>query len=450
MSENEEEWYVSQEQVFNTIVLPDVCIFTGSAMDYGQLPLTSDAAQRAANHFYLEEEIARYERMLSDQSSVSTVGSFDPVSIQVMSSLQPDYVFRLQAAINFGLDEDAVGVLTYVSSDDEEVVANDAAPDSDSAADDDEPPVIHRELPLPDAGLTSVTTTLDDIRLDPHKWVLDTGASTSSCKHACGVIKERKVVSKEVVTSAGDKIAIVRQFDLQGTFMSHSITPVATIILRGVNYAPRSAFNLFSVAQSLKDGWQLHGDYKGLRLTKNGQEIYFNTRVRAGTGYLWCARIVPMRDPLGSPDVSAMSLALTQNVNNSKKSMETLTIPSPPSAAILCSTRNSTVVASAGAPQHKCDGVTHEYVHVLYGHVHLRKALQMAKYFGLSICTKGDWCKKVLACEACALGKARKIGVNISGTSTHIRAVEANKFVYLDLSTIREAGGIAVPNGVWV
>ena len=108
------------------------------------------------------------------------------------------------------------------------------------------------------------------------------------------------MISTEVVTSAGDKIAIVRRFDLQGTFMSSANSAVATIIIRGVNYAPRSAFNLFSVAQSLKDGWELHGNYNGLQLTKGNQKICFNTRGRAGTGYLWCARIIPMRDPLGS------------------------------------------------------------------------------------------------------------------------------------------------------
>ena len=63
-SEDEWEWDINREQAFNALGLPDVCIFTGSCMDYGQNPLTPDAAQRAANHLNLEEEIARHEREL--------------------------------------------------------------------------------------------------------------------------------------------------------------------------------------------------------------------------------------------------------------------------------------------------------------------------------------------------------------------------------------------------
>ena len=85
-------------------------------MDYGQYPLTRDAAQRAAKHLYLEEEIARHERglMLSELGSASTatVASFDPVKIQVMTSLQPEYVWRIQDAVNSGLDVDVEGVFT--------------------------------------------------------------------------------------------------------------------------------------------------------------------------------------------------------------------------------------------------------------------------------------------------------------------------------------------------
>ena len=152
----------------------------------------------------------------------------------------------------------------------------------------------------------------------------------------------------------------------------------------------------------------------------------------------------------GPSRVIALSSAQTHKINNSSKSKESSTVRAPLPAGILKTPQASTDAAASTTSNQKCDGVTNEYVHILYGHVHIRKALNMAKYFGLRMCTKGAYCKKVLACEACAVGKARKIGVNISGASTHIRAVAANKFVYLDLSTIREAGNIPVRNGVWV
>ena len=126
------------------------------------------------------------------------------------------------------------------------------------------------------------------------------------------------------------------------------------------------------------------------------------------------------------------------------------TAATPSYKSILVNSASSTVAAGPIRQSQKCDGVTNKFVHILYGHVHLRKALSMATNFGLRMCTKGDWCKKIVACEACAIGKARKIGVNIHGTSTHIRATAPNKFVYLDISTIRDAGGTSVYNGVWV
>ena len=117
---------------------------------------------------------------------------------------------------------------------------------------------------------------------------------------------------------------------------------------------------------------------------------------------------------------------------------------------VLTTPNPSTDESVPHAKNQKCDGVTNEYVHVLYGHVHLRKAKSMAGYYGLRMCTTGTWRKKVLACESCALGKALKIGVNIHGTSTHLTATQPNEFVYLDLSTIRDVGGIPVRHVVWV
>ena len=53
-------------------------------------------------------------------------------------------------------------------------------------------------------------------------------------------------------------------------------------------------------------------------------------------------------------------------------------------------------------------------------------------------------------CEWCATAKARRKGVSLRGTSTHLRSTEANNSIYLDTSTIRDAGEITVRNGVWI
>ena len=84
------------------------------------------------------------------------------------------------------------------------------------------------------------------------------------------------------------------------------------------------------------------------------------------------------------------------------------------------------------------------------GHAHVTSAMATVKYLKLRICTDSSVCRQVLVCEGCATAKARRKGVSLKGTSKHVRATEANNFIYLDTSTIRDAGGIKVRNGVWI
>ena len=84
------------------------------------------------------------------------------------------------------------------------------------------------------------------------------------------------------------------------------------------------------------------------------------------------------------------------------------------------------------------------------GHVNIRSALASVRYLKFRVCTDTSRCRQVIACEGCARGKARKKGVSLRGTTTHVKATQANVLTYLDISTIRKAGNIKVRNGVWV
>ena len=94
--------------------------------------------------------------------------------------------------------------------------------------------------------------------------------------------------------------------------------------------------------------------------------------------------------------------------------------------------------------------MTKEYAHVLMGHAYLKAAVEAAKYLGFRMCTDKANCRQIIVCEGCARGKARRIGINIHGTTHHKKASAPNLFVFLDITTIREAGGHKVRNGVWV
>ena len=84
------------------------------------------------------------------------------------------------------------------------------------------------------------------------------------------------------------------------------------------------------------------------------------------------------------------------------------------------------------------------------GHAHVTSAMNTVKYLHFRICTDSSVCRQVLVCEGCATAKARRKGVSLRGTTTHEKSTQANNFIYLDTSTIRDAGGIKVRNGVWI
>ena len=261
-------------------------------------------------------------------------------------------------------------------------------------------------------------------------------------------------MSKEVLANNGSAMRIHSRSDVRGTLYSKDDTPVSKIVLVGVNHTPNSNFNLFSVAMCLKHGWKLTADFHtGCVLTKGNQAICFDIRVKSGTGYLWVAKIVP--DEV--PDISATTLSLNKGTGSPSTNNEVPKMKSKDSSAkvttstpVKTSTKVARNITVSTNKKRMCNGITREYAHVLMGHAHVTSAMATAKYLKFQICSDNNVCRQVLVCEGCAKEKARRKGVSLRGTSTHIRTKEANKFIYLDTSTIRDAGGIKVCNGVWI
>ena len=245
--------------------------------------------------------------------------------------------------------------------------------------------------------------------------------------------------------------------DISGTLYDRDDNPVSKILLVGVNYTSNSNFNLFSVAMCLKHGWELNSNFDtGCILTKNGQEIRFDIRVKSGSGYPWVAKIVPD----GTKDVSTANVepsggdALNNNDGNNesqlkdvkKNTMDKMTTLNVQASVIA----DKVVALSTNQKKRMCNGITRQYAHVLFGHAHVTSALATAKYLRYRICTDSTACRQILVCEGCAKAKARKKGVSLRGKKTHIKSTAPNAFIYMDTSTIRNAGGTKVRNGVWI
>ena len=108
---------------YDLMLHPDIFVFTGRAMHFNERPMDADAAQRSFNHFYLEEQIARNVRLarLEEDSALgNSIYSHDPALVEIMSVLCPTYASAIKRAIESGLDEDAVGIFSYVSDDDDD------------------------------------------------------------------------------------------------------------------------------------------------------------------------------------------------------------------------------------------------------------------------------------------------------------------------------------------
>ena len=260
-----------------------------------------------------------------------------------MTSLNPVYAQELMPALNDNADNAMNGVLTYVSDDDP--VPDDDGPlaehDDDNSDEELPPPPPHNRPPSPDSVLMcflprtdsdsfvspdsgspaqpvthvcqrmeNITlpqdmpppgaenallnqSTMGDLKADPQLTFLDTGATAHVSNSLEGKVADRKRVSCEIFRNHGTAIPILCRFDEAGFLHNKDNKRISRIVLKGVNYAPESSFNLFSVSHSLKKGWKIYGNFSGFTLTKGSAKINVDIRIRSGSGYLWATRLVP-------------------------------------------------------------------------------------------------------------------------------------------------------------
>ena len=407
-------------------------------MDFHAPPMDADAAQRSFNHLYLEEQIARNVRKA--QLDEDPTYSHDPALVEVMAFLCPTYAASLQHALDSSFDEDAAGIFSYESDDDME----------------NEPPAVprvFRQLPPPDHGLAVYDYSLKDIK-NSDLFVFDLGASNHGSIDDRGCIRVRQMTSNEVYSNNGAAMTTKKRYDRKGIVYNKNNEPVSTITMMGVNHTPSSSFNLFSVSHCLRKGWSLSGDFVGFTLTRGESIIVFDIRIQAGSGYLWAAKIVPVEIPEGLQEVANTAVEdVNENEGNQSPPTDTSSpaSPNPEQSAQDVTNSDTMQVVSArhtGRPIYR--DMTKEYAHVLFGHANVVTAMATAKYLRFRMCTDRVNCRQIVVCEGCARGKAHRIGVSIDGTSHHKKASAPNLFIYLDISTIREAGSYKVRKGVWV
>jgi hypothetical protein len=159
--------------------------------------------------------------------------------------------------------------------------------------------------------------------------------------------------------------------------------------LKGVKYVPNSEYNLFSVTQRVKQGWEVGGNREtGLFLKKGEHKIVFDIIIQGGSGLIAC-----------------MYLKRSANI---------------------AAGNNKLKVSSKYS---RCIPI--KLAHDLFGHCDEARTRRMAEAQGFRIArgTLGP-------CEACAAGKANQ--KNVSKESDHEKAKSSNERIFLDISTVKE------------
>ena len=337
-----------------------------------------------------------------------------------MTALNPEYATEVVDALNCGHDFEADRVFTYVSDDETIVSEDDEENDENADVNNDHVNMavsnsIQRCFPPPPPERGMLQVTMNNLRNDETLIVLDTGATAHVAKTLSGFIANRRKLSSEIFGNHGDATPIIKRYDKADILHDKTNKPVSRLVLKGVNYAPASSFNLFAVSQSMKEGWKLYGNFNGFILTRVTSEIRFDIRIPSGSGYLWAARLMPEGKSRFPNDHETNNLAgetddNDSNAENSDDEDDSFNDAPNNKRTADAKERNSLTKNNSARSKRKymCNGISKEYAHVLMGHENIRSALASVKYLKFRICTDTARCRQVIACEGCARGKARK------------------------------------------
>ena len=283
---------------------------------------------------------------------------------------------------------------------------------------------------------------------DPHIFVLDSGASATSSPHLQGVVRTRQLSNREILAFDGHPMAIVNKYDMRGIAKDKEGADVARVTITGINHVPTARFNLFSATYAVSNGWTFYGDPTGVTLNKGTSKMKFDLLIPTGTGFLYAIRIVPDNDSevgavaIDKPKATEQFLD-SQNRNN-KKSEEQTAVKAP---------MEGIQKEPVTLPR-----LTRQLIHYRMCHVNQRDAEKVAKYFGYDLYTPRNGnttdlplaqnVRNIVMCEACQVSRTKRHGVK--KISNHIPAAHPNERVFVDISTVREAGGFPLTKGVCI
>jgi len=74
---------------------------------------------------------------------------------------------------------------------------------------------------------------------------------------------------------------------------------VSRATLTDVVYSPSMKFHLCSLSRLMENGWKMSGNDNGIKMSKNGKGLMFETVVRTVNGVVYCLYLKRMSNELG-------------------------------------------------------------------------------------------------------------------------------------------------------
>ena len=221
---------------------------------------------------------------------------------------------------------------------------------------------------------------------DPNVWIADTAATVHMTPYRTGTSNVRKATGADSITMGnGNQEKAAEVADIVGNMCDKYGNEIGVAKLSDVTILPTGKYNLFSVTQMMKRGWNLKGDKEALVLEKGEQQIVFDICIPTPKGMLFAMYV---------------------------KRVQT-----------------EAEIGNAGSDGSAGVKLSYTQAHERLGHMSSAHTKATAKQLGWTITGV------VKPCEPCAIAKAKQ--KNVPKSSEHKVATVNGHRVFLDISSIK-------------
>ena len=162
--------------------------------------------------------------------------------------------------------------------------------------------VVNNELKEEDVGLVDLTFP-DTVKLleYPCIWIGNTATTIHMTPHVAGMVPNNgnKLKGQSIMVGNGKTEVNRMHGSINGQMIDKKGIAVGRATLTDVVYSPSMKFHLCSLSRLMENGWKMSGNDNGIKMSKNGKGLMFDTVVRTVNGVVYCLYLKHMSNKLG-------------------------------------------------------------------------------------------------------------------------------------------------------